>query len=94
MEQQMPVKILIPGSLKPWFGGETEYSCQGERILDCIDRLDERFAGVKARLIDQKGNISKVLIFLNGDNLRNFDGLETKVKDGDEITIIPIAAGG
>ncbi len=90
----MSVKIMIPGSLRDWFGGETEYSCQGERILDCIDRLDERFPGTKERLIDRKGNISNVLIFLNGDNLRNFDGLETKVKDGDEISIIQLAAGG
>lgn len=90
----MPVKIIIPGSLRHWFGGETEYSCQGERISDCIDRLDERFPGVKARLIDSEGNISNVLIFLNGDNLRNLDGLTTTVKDGDEISIIPLAAGG
>ncbi len=90
----MPVKIIIPGSLKRWFDGETEYSCQGERVLDCIHRLDERFPGVKAHLIDPDGNISNMLIFLNGDNLRDFDGLETTVKDGDEISIIPLAAGG
>jgi len=90
----MPVKIIIPGSLKRWFDGETEYSCQGERILDCIDRLEERFPGVKGHLIDPKGNISNVLIFLNGDNLRILDGLSTTVKDGDEISIIPLAASG
>ncbi len=93
----MPVKIIIPGSLKRWFEGETEYSCQGdqgERILDCIDRLEKRFPGVKEHLIDPKGNISNVLIFLNGDNLRSLDGLSTTVKDGDEISIIPLAAGG
>jgi sulfur-carrier protein len=90
----MPIKIIIPGSLKRWFGGETECFCHGERIRDCIDHLDERFSGIKSRLIDQKGNISNVLIFLNGDNLRILDGLETKVKEGDEISIIPLAAGG
>jgi sulfur-carrier protein len=94
MEHQMPVKIIIPASLNRWFGGETECFCHAERLRDCIDRLDERFTGVKARLIDQEGNISNVLIFLNGDNLRYFDGLETRVKDGDEISIIPLAAGG
>ena len=90
----MPVKIIIPESLRSWLGGETEYSCHGERILDCIDYLDKKFSGVKARLIDQKGNISAVLIFLNGDNIRDFDGLETTIKDGDEISIIPLVAGG
>ena len=90
----MPVKVIIPGSLRRWFDGETEYSCHGERIIDCIDSLDERFPGVKAHLTDQEGNISNVLIFLNGDNLRNFDGLATTVKNGDEISIIPFAAGG
>jgi molybdopterin synthase sulfur carrier subunit len=93
-EQPMPVKIIIPGSLKRWFDGKNEYSCRGERIIDCIDCLEERFPGVKEHLIDPKGNISNVLIFLNGDNLRSLDGLSTAVKDGDEISIIPLAAGG
>ncbi|MBI5591609.1 MAG: MoaD family protein [Deltaproteobacteria bacterium] len=90
----MPVKIIVPGSLRHWFDGETEYSCKGKRILDCIHHLDERFPDVKAHIVDSQGNISNVLIFLNGDNLRTLDGLSTTVKDGDEISIIPLAAGG
>lgn len=90
----MPVKIMIPGSLKSWFDGETECFCHGERILDCIDCLDKKFPGVKTHLINQNKGISYVLIFLNGDNILTLDGLSTMVKDGDEISIIPLAAGG
>jgi molybdopterin converting factor small subunit len=45
-------------------------------------------------LVDDKGGTSSVLIFLNGDNIGRSEGLSTAVKDGDEIYIIPLAAGG
>ncbi|MBL0713329.1 MAG: MoaD/ThiS family protein [Desulfosarcina sp.] len=90
----MAVMIRIPGSLKSWLDGKTELICQGENVSDCIDYLDQKFPGVKSKLLDQDGNISNILIFLNGDNLRNLGGLQTPVNDSDEISMIPLFAGG
>ncbi len=90
----MAVIIRIPGSLKHWLDGKTELSCQGKCVFDCIEDLNENFPSLKSHLFDENGNISDILIFLNGDNLRNLDGLQTTVNDGDEISMIPLVAGG
>ncbi len=90
----MSVLIRVPGSLKKWFQGQDEALCHGNTMGDCIEHLEECFPGFKTHLVDENGDISKVIIFLNGDNIRNLKGLATEVKDGDEISIIPLAAGG
>lgn len=91
----MSITIIIPGSLKDWLGGSNEAVCEGKTIGECIDYLDNKFSGFKRRVVDEKGEISSsVMIFLDGQNLRSLDGLATPVKDGDEVSVIPFAAGG
>lgn len=90
----MAATVRIPGSLKNWFNGQETVSCKGSTLLECINHLDEIFAGIRDELIDKHNEISTVLIFLNGDNIRTLDGLSTVVNADDEISIIPLAAGG
>jgi molybdopterin synthase sulfur carrier subunit len=89
----MALTVRVPGSLKEWFHGSDEATCQGRTLGECIDHLDQTFPGVKDRLINEEGEIC-VLIFLNGENSASLEGLGTAVKDGDEIGFIPFAAGG
>jgi molybdopterin synthase sulfur carrier subunit len=89
----MPLTVRVPGSLKGWLKGSEEAACQGKTLRECIDDLDEAYPGIKNRLITEAGEVS-VLIFLNGENSAGLDGLDTRVNDGDEIGIIPFAAGG
>lgn len=87
--------MLVPGSLKDWLGGSEQAICEGKTIGECIDDLDNKFPGFRRRVFDEKGEISSaIMIFLDGKNLRSLDGLASSVKDGDEVSIIPFAAGG
>jgi len=90
----MTIIARIPGSLKEWFDGSEEAVIDGKTVGECIDQLDNKFSGLSSRLIDKNGEMSAVLIFLNGENIVNLNGLETDVADGDELGIIPLAAGG
>ena len=90
----MAVMFRIPSSLNRWLEGNTEFTCQGRTVLECIENLNQYFPGIIAHLYDQAGEPSNVMIFRNGDNIRNLEGLETPVKDGDEISMIPLVAGG
>lgn len=91
----MSITVIIPGSLKDWFGGSDQATCEGKTMGECIDDLDNKFSGFRRRVVDVKGEISSsVMIFLDGQNLRSLDGLATPVKDGDEVSVIPFAAGG
>jgi molybdopterin synthase sulfur carrier subunit len=90
----MAVTVRVPGSLKEWFRGSDEACCQGGTLCECIDQLDREFPGVRDRLLSDSGEIAAVLIFVNGENVTKLGGLATPVGDGDEIGIIPFAAGG
>ncbi len=90
----MSIIVRIPGSLSEWFEGKDEALCQGNTIGECFDQLGNRYPGLRDRLISEKNQLSSILVFLNGENIRNLDGRATVVKDGDEIGIIPLAAGG
>jgi sulfur-carrier protein len=91
----MSISVIIPGSLKDWFGGSEQAICEGKTIRGCIDDLDSKFPGFKCKVFDEKGEISSsVMIFIDGQNLQSLNGLASLVKDGDEVSIIPFAAGG
>ena len=90
----MPVTVRIPGSLKEWFRGSDEAACQGGTLGECIDELDRQFPGIRNRLLNDAGEIAAVLVFVNGENAAKLEGLATPTGDGDEIGIIPFAAGG
>ena len=90
----MAVIVRVPGSLKDWFQGTDEASCKGATLGECIDELDREFPGIRERLLNEDGEIGAILIFLNGENVTKLEGLATTISDGDEIGIIPFAAGG
>ncbi len=90
----MAITVRVPGSLKSWFHGTDEAFCTGESLRECIDQLEGQFPGLRGRLLTDEGQIAAVLIFLNGENVTGLDGLATKINDGDELGIIPFAAGG
>ena len=90
----MGVTVRVPGSLKDWFGGSDEVSCQGGTLGECIADLEGGFPGIRDRLLNEEGEIGAILIFLNGENVTKLEGLATRISDGDEIGIIPFAAGG
>ena len=90
----MPVTILVPGSLSRWFNGADEVISEGATLGECLDSVAARFPLFSERLNHEKGKAAGLLVFLNGDNYISLSGLETKVSDGDEISIIPLSAGG
>lgn len=90
----MSVRIIIPGSLSDWFAGQDEAQCQGNTLVECFDDLEQQFPGLKEKLIGDDHKTPLVMIFINGENIRSMDGLNSRIRDGDEVGIIPLAAGG
>ena len=90
----MAVTVRVPGSLKDWFRGSEEASCRGGTLGECIDQMDREYPGIRDRLLNEEGEIGAILIFLNGENVTKLEGLATSISDGDELGVIPFAAGG
>ena len=72
-----------------------EVPADGASLRQVIEDLEKRHAGIRERLLDDKGEIRRfVNIYVNGDDVRFLDALNSKVKDGDDISIVPAIAGG
>ena len=64
-------------------------------IIDSIDALEKQFAGISAKIVDEDNNLHNfVNIFINGEDVRYLDGINTKLTPNCEISIVPAVAGG
>jgi len=64
-------------------------------IGDAINELQSRYPGIKERLVDDAGAVRRfVNVYVNEEDIRFLQNQNTKLKDGDEISIIPAIAGG
>jgi len=91
----MNITVRLPASIAHLTGNNGVVECSSASVAQCIQDLSQRFAGFKDILCDTEGNVSDLfVIFINGDNITYLKGLDSALKDGDELTIIPVAAGG
>lgn len=91
----MPIKVQIPTPLRTLTQGKDEVHATGATVRAVIDELEASYPGLKDRLCDDKGVRRFVNIFLNEEeDIRFLDALDTAVKDGDSLQIVPAIAGG
>ena len=85
----------IPGPLRSLSGGVATVEVQAGDLRSAIDALDSAHPGFKGRLLDEKGEPRQfVNLFLNDEDVRLGDGLDSKISERDEIAIVPAVAGG
>lgn len=90
----MPIKVRIPTPLQK-LTGQGEVQVQPGTIKDMIAELEKNFPGMKDRICDETGRVRRfVNVYLNEEDIRFLNQEETKMKDGDEISIVPAIAGG
>ena len=91
----MPVRVRVPTPLRKFTHGADEVSAQGANVKAIVEDLDKHFPGIKERLCDETGKIRGfVNVYVNGDDIRFLQNLETSLKEGDHISIVPAIAGG
>mgnify|MGYP001414197369 CR=1 FL=1 len=91
----MSVTVRIPTPLRRVTNGQDKASVDVGTLDEIIGSLESQFPGVKARLCDDNGEIRNfVNIYVNGEDVRFLDGLDTATNPGDEISVVPAVAGG
>jgi len=90
----MSVTVKIPTQLRSVTDGEATASVDGATVGEVLDALYSRFGELKARIADDDGLRRFVNVYVAGEDIRFLEGLETPVKDGSEVTILPAVAGG
>jgi MoaD family protein len=87
--------IRIPPVLRPSVGGEREVSADGETVGDVLRSLTEQHPDTESQLFGADGDLNRyVNVYLNDEDVRVLDGLDTAVKDSDALVILPAMAGG
>ncbi|HET8943326.1 MAG TPA: ubiquitin-like small modifier protein 1 [Dehalococcoidia bacterium] len=91
----MTVIVRIPTPLRKLTEEKDVVSGDGETLLECIDGLDRQYPGLKERLLDETQELRRfVNIYVNGEDVRFQKGVQTPLKGGDEVSIVPAVAGG
>lgn len=91
----MPVDVRLPTVLRSHAGGQSTVSLDGSTVADILLGLEAQFPGLAGQVLSEDGTLRKfVNIYLNDDDIRYLSELDTPVKDGDEVSIIPAVAGG
>ena len=89
------VTVLVPAPLRQLTGGASKVMGDGATVGALIDDLDARYPGIKGKVCEADGRIRRfVNVFVNGANVRGAEGVETALKAGDEVGIVPAMAGG
>jgi len=90
----MAVTVRIPTPLRTLTQGKDEVEATAGTVREIIDALEQAHPGIKDRLCDDKGVRRFVNIYANEEDIRFLDNLDTKIKDGESVSIVPAIAGG
>ena len=91
----MSVTVRVPTPLQRLAGGAKNVKADGGSVSAVIEDLERQYPGMKGRLCEDDGTLRRFInIYVNGEDIRFSDGIETSVKDGDEMSIIPAVSGG
>ena len=91
----MPVEVRLPTVLRQYAGGQSAVKANGETLEDVFGDLVRQFPGLAGQVVTEDGALHKfVNVYRNDDDIRYLEQLDTKVSEGDVISILPAVAGG
>ena len=91
----MAITVRIPTPLRRVTDGQDKVNAEGATLRQLIDSMESQYPGIKERLCDGDGDLRNfVNVYVNGEDVRFLDGVESATSEGDEISIVPAVAGG
>jgi sulfur-carrier protein len=87
--------VKIPPVLRSSTGGQKEVLAEGETVREVLQRLAQEHPATEAQLFGEEGELNRyVNVYLNDEDVRVLEGLDTEVQQGDTLVILPAMAGG
>jgi sulfur-carrier protein len=91
----MGVTVRVPTPLRKFAGGARDVQASGGTVGELIENLEQQYPGIKERLCEEDGVLRRFInVYVNGEDIRYARGVDTTLKDGDEVSIIPAVSGG
>ncbi len=90
----MTVEVRVTANLQKMVGGQRSLQGEGANVGELLDDLDSRYPGFKGQIVTDGQLHRFVNIYLNDEDVRFLDKLETPINEGDTLSILPALAGG
>jgi len=87
-------KVRIPPTLREVTGGERELPAEGDTVRELLEDLMSRFPALRTQLVEDGDLAPFVNVYVEGEDVRTLDGLETNVRPGATVILLPAMAGG
>ena len=95
MGTEPSITIYVPGPLRPYCAGATELSISAPTVRAALEDLERSQFALYRNVCDETGTVRRHLnVFVNADNVRDLDGIDTTLAPGDVLTILPAVSGG
>jgi adenylyltransferase/sulfurtransferase len=87
--------LRIPTPLRTYTGGKSEVTVSGANVTEALTDLTAQYPAIKPHLFNDGGDLRPfVNLFVGEKNIRDLQGVETPIKEGDKLMLIPSIAGG
>ena len=90
----MAIEVRIPTILRTYTDGAKAVEGSGETLAELFADLETRHNGIRERIVDGEQLRRFVNVYLNDEDVRFLDGIDTGLADGDVVTVLPAVAGG
>ena len=91
----MSIVVRIPTPLRRLTDGQDKVDVEGDSLGGVIDAMNEQYPGIRERICDDQGQLRNfVNVYVNGEDVRFLQGLDTPTTAGDEVSVVPAVAGG
>lgn len=95
MSQATTVSIRVPGTLRPYSGGITEFELDAETVRGALAELERRHPLLHRHICDETGAVRRhVNVFVNTSHVRDRGGFDAPLAPGDVVTFLPAVSGG
>ncbi len=87
--------LRVPTLLKYYLNGQTAVTVSGQTVAEALADLTRQYPAIQPHLFDSSGKVRRhINLFVNAENIRDLNGLETAVKENDVIKVLPSVTGG
>jgi molybdopterin converting factor small subunit len=86
--------VRIPPTLRDQVGGERQVEAEGSTVRDLLDDLMSRFPGLRPQLVEDDDLAPFVNVYVEGEDVRTREGIDTEVRPGSTVILLPAMAGG
>ena len=95
MGQSPTITIHVPGPLRTYCAGAAQLSISAPTVRAVLEDLERSQGALYRNICDETGAVRRHLnVFVNSDNVRDLDGVDTALASGDVVTILPAVSGG